>query len=71
MMDVQAKNEQTREAKIKAYAEALAYFIEEPNAISDPSLKVCVDFFKERIAQEETRRAEGIGIQKQLLKAQN
>jgi hypothetical protein len=70
-MDVQAKNEQTREAKIKAYAEALAYFIEEPNAISDPSLKVCVDFFKERIAQEEARQVSVLGIQKRLMRAQN
>jgi hypothetical protein len=70
-MDVQAKSEQTREAKIKAYAEALAYFIEEPNAISDPSLKVCVEFFKERIAQEEAGQVSTPGIQKRLLKAQN
>lgn len=68
MMDVQAKDERGREAKIKAYAEALAYFIAEPNAISDPSLRLCVDFFKERIAREEERLTQVAGIQKMLAK---
>jgi hypothetical protein len=57
-----------REAKICAYAEALAYFIEEPKAISDPTLKLFVDFFKERIAQEEERLSKGLGKQMQLVK---
>lgn len=68
-MAAKTSEEPSREAKIRAYAEALAYFIEEPKAISDPTLGLFVDFFKERIAQEEERLAKGMGTQKALIKA--
>ena len=54
---------------MQAYAEALDFFIDEPKAINDPTLKSCVDFFKERIAQELERQAKGLGTQKVLVKA--
>lgn len=65
-MESQAKKEPDREARIQAYAEALAFFIKEPEAISDPTLRLFVDFMKERIAQEEERLAKGLGTQKPL-----
>ena len=54
---------------MQVYADALDFFITEPEALSDPTLRLFVDFFKERIAQEEERLAKGIGTQAQLVKA--
>ena len=68
-MEAQLNKEQNREAKIQAYAEALDFFIENPKAITDPTLRLFVDFFKERIAQEQERRAKGLGVQKPLIMA--
>ena len=68
-MEAQPNSEQDREAKIQAYAEALDFFIENPKAITDPTLRLFVDFFKERIAQEQERRDKGLGIQKPLIMA--
>ena len=51
-----------------AYTEALAFFIEEPDAISDQTLRFFIDFFKEKVVQEQERRAKGIGTQKQLVR---
>ena len=61
--------EEKKAARIRAYAEALDFFIKEPKAITDPSLKACIDYFKERIAQELERRAKGMGTQKMLAMA--
>lgn len=58
-----------RETKIRSYVESLDFFIEEPKAISDPTLKLFVDLLKEKITQEEERQAKGLGEQKQLVKA--
>jgi hypothetical protein len=58
-----------RDAKIRSYVEALAFFIEEPEAISDPTLRLFIDLLKERIAREEEQQAIGLGTQKQLVKA--
>ena len=58
-----------REARINAYVEALDFFIENPKAINDPTLGLFVDFFKEKIAQEQEKRAKGLGVQKPLIKA--
>jgi hypothetical protein len=55
-----------RTARIEAYAEALAFFIDQPEAVADTGLKAVIDFFKERIAQELDRRAKGMGTQKVL-----
>ncbi len=68
-MEANADNEQDRAAKIQAYAEALDFFIENPKAITDPTLRLFVDFFKERIAKEEERLAKDVGTQKMLLKS--
>ena len=68
-MEALANKEQDREARIQAYAEALDFFIEEPKAISDPTLGLFIDFFKEKIEAELERRAKGLGTQKQLVKA--
>ncbi len=68
-MAAQTSKEPDREAKVQAYAEALAYFIEEPKAITDPTLGLFVGFFKARIAQEQERLAKGLGTQAQLVKA--
>ena len=65
-METQPSKEQDREARINAYAEALDFFIENPKAISDPTLRLFVDFFKERIAQEQEKLAKGLGTQKML-----
>lgn len=67
-MEPQDNKEQDREAKILAYTEALAFFIEEPDAISDQTLRFFIDFFKEKVVQEQERRAKGIGTQKQLVR---
>lgn len=67
-MAVQTEEEK-KAARIQAYAEALDFFIEEPKAITDPSLKACIDYFKERIAQELERRVKGLGTQKVLARA--
>ena len=67
-MEIQSNKEQDREARINAYAEALDFFIENPKAISDPTLGLFVNFFKERIAQEQERRAKGLGTQRMLAK---
>lgn len=58
--------EDKRAARREAQAEALAFFIKEPKAITDPTLKIGVDFFKERIAQELERHAKGLGNQHTL-----
>jgi hypothetical protein len=68
-MEAPAKKEQDREARMQAYAEAIDFFIEEPEAMTDPSLRLCIDFFKERIDMELERQAKGLGTQKQLVKA--
>ena len=68
-MEAQPNSEQDRAAKIQTYAEALGFFIENPKAITDPTLRLFVDFFKERIAKEEERLAKGLGTQKMLLKS--
>ncbi|MHB1830738.1 MAG: hypothetical protein ACYCO0_05085 [Candidatus Micrarchaeaceae archaeon] len=65
-MEVQPDKEQDKATRTQAYAEALDFFIENPKAITDPTLKVFVDFFKERIAQEEERSAKGLGTQRML-----
>ena len=67
-MKIQTEEEK-RAAKIETYAEALDFFIEDPKAISDPSLRTCIDFFKERIAQEEEKRSKSLGMQKPLIRA--
>ena len=67
---MEAKNVE-REAKIKSYVEALAFFIEESKAISDPTLRMFIDLLKERIKLEGESQAKGLGTQKQLVKAQN
>ena len=68
-MEAQPNSEQDRAAKILAYAEALDFFVENPKAITDPTLRLFVDFFKERIVQEQERRTKGLGIQKPLIRA--
>ena len=65
-MEAQPNSEQDRAARVQAYAEALDFFIENPKAITDPTLGLFVDFFKERIAQEQERLAKGLGTQKML-----
>jgi hypothetical protein len=60
-----------REAKIRFYVEALAFFIEEPKAVSDPTLRLFIELLKDRITREEERQARGLGTQKQLAKAEN
>lgn len=67
-MAAKDSKELSREAKMQAYAEALAFFIENPEAIGDPTLRLVIDFFKEQIAQEEERLAKGFGRQEQLAK---
>ena len=69
-MEVQSDKIQDREARINAYAEALGFFIENPKAINDPTLGLFIDFFKEKIAQEQERLAKGLGTQKMLANAQ-
>ena len=39
-MEAEAEKEQNRTAKIQAYAEALDFFIENPKAINDPTLRL-------------------------------
>ena len=68
-METQYNKEHDREARITAYAEALDFFIENPKAINDPTLGLFVDFFKEKIAQEQERRTKGLGVQKPLIRA--
>ncbi len=67
-MTAKTSEEPSRETKIQAYAEALAYFIDEPKAVTDPTLGLFIDFFKARIAQEQERLAKGVGTQAQLAK---
>lgn len=67
-MPAQTEDEK-KAARMQVYADALDFFITEPEALSDPTLRLFVDFFKERIAQEEERLAKGIGTQAQLVKA--
>ena len=50
----------------KACLGVVDFFIKEPKAITDPSLKIFVDFFKEKIAQEQESLAKGLGTQKML-----
>lgn len=55
-----------REARIKTYAETLAFFIDEPEALIDPTLKLFVELCKEKIAEEQERLDKGLGKQKSL-----
>lgn len=66
-METQPNSELDRAVRIQAYADALDFFVENPKAITDPTLRLFVDFFKERIAQEQERRAKGFGVQKPLI----
>lgn len=67
-MPTQTEDEK-KATRRQVYAEALDFFITEPEALSDPTLRLFVDFFKKRIAQEEERLAKGIGTQVRLVKA--
>ncbi len=58
-----------REARIKAYAEALAFFIDEPKAINDPAIALFVEICKEKIAEEQEKQDKGLGKQKVLIKS--
>lgn len=53
-------------ARIQAYAEAFDFFIEEPEAVSDHTLKIFLDYFKQRAEQERERQAKDPGTQKLL-----
>ena len=64
-----AEDNENREARIKAYAEALAFFIDEPEALTDPTLKLFVELCKEKIAEEQERHKKGPGKQKMLIKS--
>ena len=64
-----AEADPEREAKIKAYAEALAFFIEEPEALADPTLKLFVELCKEKIAEEQERQKKELGKQEVLIKS--
>jgi hypothetical protein len=67
-METQSNKEQSREERIQAYAEALDFFIEKPETLNDSALRLLIDFFKEKVAQEQERHVKGIGMQKQLIK---
>lgn len=69
VMEVETKKVRERATKIQAYAEALDFFIENPKAITDPTLRLFVDFFNEKIAQEQERPTKGMGVQKPLIMA--
>ena len=56
-----------KEARIKVYAEALAFFIDEPEALINPTVKLFVELCKEKIALELDKRTKSIGIQKALI----
>ena len=58
-----------REARIKAYAEALAFFMDEPEALTDPTLKLFVELCKEKIDKEHEKLDKGLGKQKVLIKS--
>ena len=64
-----AEDNESREARIKAYAEALAFFIEEPEALTDPTLKLFVELCKEKLTEEQERQDNGLGKQKALIKS--
>ena len=62
-----AQTEEEKKAdKLQTYAEALAFFIEEPKAINDSTIALFVEVCKEKIALKLERRAKGIGVQKPL-----
>ena len=62
-----AQTEEEKKAdKQQAYAEALAFFIEQPKAATDPTIALFVEICKEKIAAELERRAKGLGTQKAL-----
>ena len=63
------EDNENREARIEAYAEALAFFIDEPEALTDPTLKLFVELCKEKIAEEQNRREKELGKQKVLIKS--
>ena len=63
------EDNESREARIKAYAEALAFFIDEPEALADPTLKLFVELCKEKIAEEQNRQEKELGKQKALIKS--
>jgi hypothetical protein len=58
--------EASREVRMQRYAEALDFFIENPKAISDPTLGLFIDFFKGEIAKARERLEKGLGRQKAL-----
>ena len=60
------EDNENREARIKAYAEALAFFIDEPEALADSTLKLFVELCKEKIAVEHERLDKGLGKQRVL-----
>ena len=62
------EDNESREARIKAYAEALAFFIDEPEALTDPTLKLFVELCKEKITEEQNRQGKELGKQKMLIK---
>ena len=62
-----AQTEEEKKAdKLQTYAEALAFFIEEPKAINDSTIALFVEVCKEKIALELERRAKGMGTQRSL-----
>ena len=63
------EDNESREARIKAYAEALAFFIDEPKALTDPTLKLFVELCKEKIAEEQGKLDKELGRQKVLIKS--
>lgn len=65
---VQTEEEQ-RATKIQTYAEALDFFIKNPEAIRDPFLKVFIDHLKEMVEHERGKQAKDPGKQKSLYNA--
>ena len=68
MMEAQTEEEK-KAAKLQAHAEALAFFIEEPKAATDPTIALFVEICKEKIAAEQARLNKGLGKQKVLIKS--
>jgi hypothetical protein len=64
-----AEDNESREARIEAYAEALAFFIDESVVLTDPTLKLFVELCKEKIAEEQNRQEKELGKQNVLIKS--
>ena len=55
---------------IKRHVEAIAFFIDNPEAMgNNPTVRFFIGMMKERINQELERRAKGLGTQRILAKA--